>query len=97
MPALKLFKYISYLWKQRTTDIPEIEAPDDEHDDTPFTETWKYMERLVDEGYTKSIGISNFNSQQIDELLDVADIKPVLNQVCLRTNYKNISKKEFLK
>ncbi|XKL69209.1 hypothetical protein PGB90_006978 [Kerria lacca] len=65
----------------RTTDIPEIEAPDDEHDDTPFTETWKYMERLVDEGYTKSIGISNFNSQQIDELLDVADIKPVLNQV----------------
>lgn len=39
------------------------------------------MEKLVDEGLTKSIGVSNFNSQQIQNILDIARIKPVANQV----------------
>lgn len=32
-------------------------------------------------GLVRSIGISNFNSEQIDRLLKVAEIKPVTNQV----------------
>lgn len=39
------------------------------------------MEKLVDEGLAKSIGLSNFNSQQINEVLAIAKIKPVTNQV----------------
>ncbi len=46
-----------------------------------FTDAWKEMEKLVEEGLIKSIGISNFNSKQIEELLAVAKIKPVTNQV----------------
>uniref|UniRef100_A0A161MKH9 Aldose reductase-like protein n=1 Tax=Triatoma infestans TaxID=30076 RepID=A0A161MKH9_TRIIF len=60
--------------------------PRDENDkvlysDTHYTETWRGMEECVKEGLTKSIGLSNFNSQQIQEILDMASIKPVNVQV----------------
>lgn len=41
------------------------------------------MEDCVDEGLVKYIGLSNFNSEQIQRILDVARIKPVINQVLL--------------
>lgn len=34
-----------------------------------YLETWKAMEKLVEAGLTKSIGISNFNAQQIDRIV----------------------------
>lgn len=46
-----------------------------------YIDTWKEMERLVESGLVKSIGVSNFNSEQIARLLTVAKIKPVVNQV----------------
>jgi len=39
------------------------------------------MEELVENGLTKSIGVSNFNKNQIQQILEVAAIKPVNNQV----------------
>ena len=39
------------------------------------------MEKLVDEGLTKHIGVSNFNLQQVTDLCKEARIKPVCNQV----------------
>lgn len=39
------------------------------------------MERLAQSGRARSIGISNFNSQQIDRILSIATIKPVTNQI----------------
>lgn len=44
-------------------------------------DTWKEMEKCVKLGLTKSIGISNFNHEQIERLLKHAEIKPVVNQV----------------
>lgn len=52
-----------------------------EHADVDYVDTWKAMEKLVDLGLAKSIGISNFNSQQIDRLLANCRIKPVNNQI----------------
>ncbi|RWS05478.1 aldose reductase-like protein [Dinothrombium tinctorium] len=46
-----------------------------------ITETWRGMERCVELGLVRSIGVSNFNSQQIERILKVAKIKPVTNQV----------------
>lgn len=57
-----------------------------------YVDTWKAMERLVDLGLVKSIGISNFNSEQIQRVLNVARIKPVLNQVrnlCINFCFKH--------
>jgi len=46
-----------------------------------YIKTWKAMEKLVDNGLTKSIGVSNFNRKQIEDILCVATVKPVNNQV----------------
>ncbi|XP_023716709.1 aldo-keto reductase family 1 member B1 isoform X2 [Cryptotermes secundus] len=49
--------------------------------DVDYVDTWKAMEECVKQGLTKSIGFFNFNSQQIQRVLDIATIKPVVNQV----------------
>lgn len=49
--------------------------------DVDYLDTWRAMEKLVDQGLTKSIGVSNFNSEQITRILENCRIKPVTNQV----------------
>lgn len=49
--------------------------------DVDYLDTWKAMEKLVDLGLVKSIGVSNFNSEQIARVLENSRIKPVTNQV----------------
>jgi diketogulonate reductase-like aldo/keto reductase len=49
--------------------------------DVDFVDTWKAMEECVELGLAQSIGLSNFNSEQIQRVLDVATIRPVVNQV----------------
>jgi len=44
-------------------------------------ETWQAMEEMVNKGYVKSIGVSNFNVQLLGDLLSYATIPPVVNQV----------------
>ncbi|KAL3831540.1 hypothetical protein ACJMK2_023281 [Sinanodonta woodiana] len=46
-----------------------------------LVQVWKLLEELVDEGKAKSIGLSNFNSKQIERIVTNARIKPVTNQV----------------
>jgi len=45
------------------------------------TTTWLAMEQLVTKGLTRAIGVSNFNSLQIKDILEKGSIKPVTNQV----------------
>jgi len=49
--------------------------------DVDYLDTYKAMEKLVDLGLAKSIGVSNFNSEQITRVLGNCRIKPVTNQV----------------
>lgn len=49
--------------------------------DVDYLDTWRAMEQLVDKGLVKSIGISNFNSEQITRIFESCRIKPVVNQV----------------
>lgn len=51
------------------------------YSDVDYVDTWKEMERLVKLGLTKSIGVSNFNTEQLDRVLAIATIKPVTNQI----------------
>jgi len=49
--------------------------------DLPVETVWKAMEMCVEQGLATSIGVSNFNSRQIQAVLDTCTIKPVTNQV----------------
>ncbi len=51
------------------------------YDDIDYKLTWAAMEELVGKGLVRSIGLSNFNSRQIDDILSVASIKPTVLQV----------------
>jgi len=46
-----------------------------------FLDTWKAMEELPGLGVTKSIGVSNFNKDQLLRILENSKITPAVNQV----------------
>jgi diketogulonate reductase-like aldo/keto reductase len=48
----------------------------------PANEVWRAFEALVEQGYVRSIGVSNYNQAQIQEITDLpARIKPAVNQI----------------
>ena len=49
------------------------------------------MEEAVELGLTKFIGVSNFDNQQVQNILDNSKIKPVNNQVSNRTPSLNFT------
>jgi alcohol dehydrogenase (NADP+) len=50
-------------------------------DEIPIAETWKALERCVDAGLVKDIGVSNCSVKKIKSLLQTARIPPSVNQV----------------
>ncbi|MFE6055464.1 aldo/keto reductase [Kitasatospora sp. NPDC056446] len=46
-----------------------------------YLNVWKALEQLKADGRVKSIGVSNFGTEQLTHLLDEASVVPVLNQV----------------
>lgn len=45
------------------------------------TAAWPGMERALEAGLTRAIGVSNFSLAEVDELLETAAVPPVVNQV----------------
>ncbi|KAF5333988.1 hypothetical protein D9758_017523 [Tetrapyrgos nigripes] len=46
-------------------------------------EAWKEMERLKEEGLTRSIGVSNYEVKHLKQTMRVAKVKPAVNQISL--------------
>lgn len=70
-----------HAFKEESGLFPQDKDGKTLYSEVDFVDTWKALEECVKEGLTRSIGLSNFNSQQIDRILAVAEIKPVVNQV----------------
>jgi diketogulonate reductase-like aldo/keto reductase len=46
-----------------------------------FTEAWRALETLKEEGYVRVIGISNFLEHHMDEVLKTCKVKPMVNEL----------------
>jgi diketogulonate reductase-like aldo/keto reductase len=60
-------------------------------------ETWKALETLYKEGKIKAIGVSNFEIHHLEDLLEVAEIIPVVNQVELHPQFPQEELREYCK
>ncbi|XP_014516627.1 NADPH-dependent aldo-keto reductase, chloroplastic [Vigna radiata var. radiata] len=57
-----------------------------DHPDIPST--WRAMEALYDSGKARAIGVSNFSSKKLQDLLDIARVPPAVNQVELHPGWQ---------
>ena len=55
---------------------------------------WRDMEKAVKDGRVKSIGLSNFESDRLEEVLSIAKIKPAVLQVECHPYYQQTALKE---
>lgn len=44
-------------------------------------DTWKAMEKLLSDGLTRAIGVSNYMVHHLEELLEHCDVPPAVNQI----------------
>jgi len=72
-------------WKHTGLDTPSFGAS--ELGDTPLIDTWRAMEKLVDEGKCRSIGVSNYPMMLVHDLVNQARIPVSCNQVEVHAYY----------
>ncbi|MFN5275433.1 MAG: aldo/keto reductase [Planctomycetota bacterium] len=60
---------------------PESESPRMIPDAVPICETWETMERLVQAGLVRTVGVSNFGTSLLRDVLSYASIRPSVLQV----------------
>ncbi|MGG1674942.1 aldo/keto reductase [Neobacillus sp. NRS-1170] len=60
---------------------------------TKYKETWKALEKLYKDGRVRAIGVSNFKIHHLEDLLQDAEIKPMVNQV---EYHPHLTQKELL-
>ena len=57
---------------------------------------YRQMEKAYKEGKVKAIGLSNFNKEQIQEILNICEVKPVVLQTEVHPYFQEKELKEFL-
>ncbi|CAB9516098.1 Probable NAD(P)H-dependent D-xylose reductase xyl1 [Seminavis robusta] len=76
-------------WKHTGLATPNWGAS--ELGDTPLIDTWRAMEKLVDAGKCRSIGVSNYPMLLMHDLTTQARIQPACNQIEVHAYYKRES------
>lgn len=57
---------------------------------------YRLMEKVYKEGKVKAIGLSNFTKEQIQEILDICEVKPTVLQTEVHPYFQELELKEFL-
>lgn len=53
-----------------------------------FVDTWKALVRLREEGRARSIGVSNFEGDYLEEIIGATGVTPALNQIQLHPRFQ---------
>lgn len=75
--TMKAFETSLKLMQQEYLDLYLIHWPIPEK----TVETWRALETLYTTGKIRAIGVSNFTKNQLEELLSIAEVPPMVNQV----------------
>lgn len=62
-----------------------------------YVGAWQAMEQAVRDGKVRTIGLSNFDGERLDKILDIAEIKPAVMQVELHPYYQQQALKDKMK
>ncbi|ANB12664.1 trifunctional aldehyde reductase/carbonyl reductase (NADPH)/glucose 1-dehydrogenase (NADP(+)) YPR1 [Sugiyamaella lignohabitans] len=81
-------------WPISFTDGPEQGKVILDDPQVPTIDTWRELEKFVEQGKLRSIGVSNFTIPKLTKLLKEAKIKPAVNQV---EGHPNFQQPELLK
>ncbi|MDR3229665.1 MAG: aldo/keto reductase [Puniceicoccales bacterium] len=60
-----------------------------------YSDTWKALVRLRDEGRAKSIGVSNFNPDHLERIIGESGVTPAVNQIELHPYFAQRAVREF--
>ncbi|XP_058109468.1 NADPH-dependent aldo-keto reductase, chloroplastic-like isoform X1 [Magnolia sinica] len=83
-------------WPIRTfKDIPGFQPESFAPLDIPST--WRAMEQLYDSGKARALGVSNFSSKKLGDLLAVARVPPAVDQVECHPGWQQDRLREFCK
>ncbi|AKP52707.1 aldo/keto reductase [Cyclobacterium amurskyense] len=66
---------------KKGTEMPEKASDFIPLSEVPLTNTWKGMEATLKQGLARHIGVSNFNENQLKEIMATAVHQPEMNQV----------------
>ncbi|WP_138420318.1 aldo/keto reductase [Aquibacillus sediminis] len=62
-----------------------------------YKETWKAMEKLYKDGKIRAIGVSNFKEHHLEDLIQDAEVKPMVNQVEFHPHLAQVELHEYCK
>ncbi|KAI8067223.1 NADP-dependent oxidoreductase domain-containing protein [Thamnidium elegans] len=73
-------------WEFHSYEFNDLKATKDmKNTHVPIIDTWREMEKLVNEKKARSIGVSNFTIPMLEDLLSKCSIPPAVNQVEITT------------
>lgn len=64
---------------------------------TDIPNTWRAMEALYDSGKARALGVCNFSSKKLGDLLDIARVPPAVDQVECHPVWQQHKLREFCK
>ncbi|KAI8061019.1 NADP-dependent oxidoreductase domain-containing protein [Gongronella butleri] len=85
-------------WKFRGFEFDQLTVHED--DDVPcididYLDTWRAMEKLLEGGRVKTIGVSNFTIPMLERLLENCTIPPAINEIEVHPSLPNTELVEF--
>src|SRR5215203_5018292 len=63
--------------------------------DGDFVSTWKALEEFHDDGRARSIGVSNFQIEHLEQLAAETDTVPAVNQIEVHPYFTNVAVREY--
>lgn len=91
--TLRAYEESARLLRRPVLDLYLIHWP--MPDQGQYVETWKALVELKKSGRVKSIGVSNFEPEHLERIMDATGVVPVVNQIELHPDFQQRALREF--